>query len=277
MDPAYRTIQRSLFDLNIHTELWRPNGRWFAIKVYYSPASDPPAFFSVLHTRRGWFLSAGTNYLIPNEDDVVDLCGALVAGPSSLKSVVDKFRLQKQVTWFRDESAAEADLWQAVGWRKQSDSENESAWKSVNRHLMFPGDEVSLARPFATWDLSVIYDFDWNGHDQASIRLNEAGLLSFRQCLAADEELIALNWNHSGYSLASNASLQTGDTELWPISIFSDGDYHAFVSGDLRCGILSQPDGKLTVFGGRLPEVMALQLANANFIKSLNDGRAVEP
>jgi len=277
MNSAYRPLQEALERYHVSTELTRPCGGSVSVKVFYSSVSNPPNYFYVRRSQRGWIVSAGIPHLLPDKVQIVDVCVALAARAEPVESIVRRFGLEKWQSWSSDEAAARRESWKSLGWREHTDEEHHAACDDLKRRLNFPSDELSTPHPSVTWDLSFFYDDDLYAYDEAVSQLNLAGLVSFRKCLSPGEELMAINWQHCSYSLALDGELRSGDLDLWPITIFGDGDVHGFFSTNMQCGISAHPYGNLTVFGEQLPEVMASQLAKVSFANRLKTSAPSSP
>ncbi|TDD44570.1 DUF2716 domain-containing protein [Nonomuraea terrae] len=80
-------------------------------------------------------------------------------------------------------------------------------------------------------------------------RLVRRGLLA---CVRPDEPLYFLDWNHQGYRFDP---LRVGGPgrPFWPGTAYPDGDYHLYVTADLRLGTFGHPwEESLCVFGADL-------------------------
>ena len=77
---------------------------------------------------------------------------------------------------------------------------------------------------------------------------------------ARDEQLLVLDWQHPAYLFSPHRhALEPGQ---WPVPVFPNGDYYAFLSGDLNMGTFGRPwEQTLCVFGEPLIEQLGEPLA----------------
>ena len=68
------------------------------------------------------------------------------------------------------------------------------------------------------------------------------------------EPIYALDWNHECFRFLPHRWDPVCSTDDWPLSALPAGEYHLFVTGDLRLGSLGHPwEESLCVFGDLLP------------------------
>ncbi len=259
MTRTHETLSAKLNEAGIINEFFRLNKRWVALRVFYR-APDRAPWFWVRHSSLGWSLGDVDVYRVPAWQDVLDVCISRALGGEPHGREVSSADLDGQSSWTREEFAAEERIWESVGWRQIDEPASTMICDAFEKRFGYPSDRFLAPEPSAAWDFSCLYDCDLCALERSSAQLNLAGLLSLRECLSENESLIALDWNHVSYELASRTVLETGDLEKWPITVFPEGDYHIFVARDFRLGIVSDPSGMVCAFGDQMPQAMALKL-----------------
>jgi hypothetical protein len=113
--------------------------------------------------------------------------------------------------------------------------------------------------PSITFDLSVIRDGAERG--AAYDAINAEALRAFVWALPDIDELIALDWQHPAYRFHPKAQALSWRPE-WPVPVFPDGDYFAFLTEDYSEGTFGHPwEQTLCVIGSRLIESLGHSLA----------------
>lgn len=104
--------------------------------------------------------------------------------------------------------------------------------------------------PSVTWDIAdLLNEFNpWT--DPQATPYNLALLTALRSCLAEDEPVLALDWQHSCYLFYPHHFRGADDPGSWRIPALPSGEYHLFVTEDHRLGSLGHPwAATLCVFG----------------------------
>ncbi|MFF1608102.1 DUF2716 domain-containing protein [Amycolatopsis sp. NPDC058278] len=77
-----------------------------------------------------------------------------------------------------------------------------------------------------------------------------------RESVEPGEELYWLDWQHVGYRF--DPARVDGAGPRWPGGVFPDGDYHIYLTGDLRLGTFGHPwEATICVFGDLLTRIDA--------------------
>jgi hypothetical protein len=261
MEHTLHTLRSRLIELKVKNELYWMNRRWPALKVFSKDSMN--GFFWVRKSTHGWVLGDQDIYLVRDSSNIADVCAAWLSERNSHCSVSVSPGVKLEATWWNDEWSAEQEMWESVGWQKLFELENTMYCDQWEPILPIGNDFLSELSPSRSWDFSYMYDQDMIDYELHSAQLNLVSLQTLRDCLAKTEELLALDWNHDCYRLLPDASLRVGDLELWPIPVFPSGDIHAFVARDFRRGIACNPNGVITAFGDRIPQVFTTELTKS--------------
>ena len=108
-------------------------------------------------------------------------------------------------------------------------------------------------------DLGPIFAHEGARFAAAEAAINAAALRSF-VWLADEEELTALDWQHTPYRYppAKHALLELG----WPVPVFPNGDYYIHTTSDLRWGTFGHPwQQSLTIWGEELVHTLGTELS----------------
>jgi hypothetical protein len=63
-------------------------------------------------------------------------------------------------------------------------------------------------------------------------------LRAFQQCLAPDEFLYVLDWQHDCYRFWPHRLPTDASAAMWKVPLLPDGDYYHFLAPDFRLGVL---------------------------------------
>lgn len=102
--------------------------------------------------------------------------------------------------------------------------------------------------------------------------INASALRAFVWLTGEDDELLALDWNHSAfrYSPAAFTHSYAASSKVpgavfaacdWPVQVFPNGDYYAHMTPDLRWGTFGHPwQQTLTIWGHELVDTLGAEL-----------------
>jgi hypothetical protein len=114
--------------------------------------------------------------------------------------------------------------------------------------------------PSLTIDLSPICDHEGSRFAAGAKAVDTLGLYAFTCVTEVDEKLIVLDWQHPCYQFSPHRQALKDDS--WPVTIFPNGDYYAFVNQDFSMGTFGHPwEQTLCVFGEPLIERLGKPLA----------------
>ena len=120
---------------------------------------------------------------------------------------------------------------------------NEFQFRPSVRSSEWPG--IREPRPSITYSIANWADF--------ADPLDPQALVVFRNVVAADTRLYALDWQHTSYWFFPHCA----GREPFSISVFPDGDYHIFLAEDFSFGFFGHPwEETVCVFGQRLLSAM---------------------
>lgn len=170
---------------------------------------------------------------------------------------------------------------QPSAWSRLDSNSYDHVWRSFEEHFRFrpsgaPEGWLAIQEPSPslTLDLSVIPDGAPRG--AAYDAINAEALRCFVWHLADAQELLVLDWQHPAYRFQPATQALTWSA-VWPVPVFPDGDYIAFLTPDFTEGTFGHPwEQTLCVMGERLVRTLGEWLATWLPIKR-EDGRPVEP
>ncbi|MBX9245974.1 DUF2716 domain-containing protein [Actinotalea ferrariae] len=142
----------------------------------------------------------------------------------------------------------------------------DEAWALVDAHLDFRPDfyeretpAIDLPAGSLVIDLSPVFSVPGPRFAAGLAAVNAAALRNF-VWLTADEELIALDWQHTPYRYNPGAHALAGLPE-WPVPVFPDGDYFIHHAPRLEWGTLGHPwQQTLTLWGDPLVRSLGREL-----------------
>ena len=142
-------------------------------------------------------------------------------------------------------------------WEDLGLSEYRSVWEKFASEFQFrPSSDPPIVPGFVVPSPFEVYGLP-NGiiSDKYLNDLNTLFLKVFRDIVAEDGYLYALDWHHDSYRLYIHRHL-----DEWKISIYPDRDYHIFLSQDMSFGVIGHPWRRvICVFGeGLLDHVRRL-------------------
>jgi hypothetical protein len=154
----------------------------------------------------------------------------------------------------------------SAAWTALDGAARDRAWDAFEARFGFRASTqaegwpaISEPKPSITFDLSGIVDGP--RRSSAFDAINAEALRCFVWALAEDTELNALDWQHPAYRFTPARQALAHSPE-WPISVYPDGDYYAFLTDDLSEGTFGHPwEQTLCVIGPRLGETLGRSLA----------------
>jgi hypothetical protein len=142
-------------------------------------------------------------------------------------------------------------------WVELPDHRSASIWHRFETAFDFrpsvrPEDWPSFREPApsVTWNIHpLLLEFNpWQ--DTRATPYNLALLSALRACVAEDEPVLALDWQHTGYEFFPHRFRGAQKPAAWCIPALPSGEYHIFVTEDHRLGSLGHPwEQSLCVFG----------------------------
>jgi Protein of unknown function (DUF2716) len=113
--------------------------------------------------------------------------------------------------------------------------------------------------PSVTIDLTPVFENEGAVFASGAEVVNSLSLYAFTTLTATDEELVVLDWQRPCYLFAPHRQTPGG---YWPVNVFPNGDYYAFLNQDLTMGTFGHPwEQTLCVFGDSLIELLGEPLA----------------
>lgn len=144
--------------------------------------------------------------------------------------------------------------------------EYRQAWAPFDAQFDFRPDfyeriEPAFAAPEGSLviDLSPVFGAQGPRFAAGEAAVNAAALRAF-VWLAGDQELVALDWQHTPYSY-SPADHAVAGLHDWPVPVFPNGDYCIHYAPGLRWGTLGHPwQQTLTLWGDDLASSLGAEL-----------------
>lgn len=117
--------------------------------------------------------------------------------------------------------------------------------------------------PSVTFDLSPVFvDSGRSGFAAGQDAVNALGLLAMTRVTAVTERLLVLDWQHPCHWFWPHRQAISEDI-AWPVAVFPNGDYYAFLTEDMTAGTFGHPwEQTLCVFGDRFVGVLAPMLSS---------------
>jgi hypothetical protein len=155
----------------------------------------------------------------------------------------------------------------AEAWTAVDLDQYETYWQPFDAQFRFrPGMNPSTwpairePTPSITIDLAPVFENGGAQFASGANAVNALGLYAFTRVIEKDQQLMVLDWQHPCYRFSPHRQSLTSST--WPVTIFPDGDYHAFLTQDLSVGTFGHPwEQTLCVFGEPLIERLGEPLA----------------
>jgi len=152
----------------------------------------------------------------------------------------------------------------ARGWTTLSKAANSAAWDEFERRFplrlgMSPETwpAINEPSPSVTFDLTQVCDLarsegadGGRGYAAAECELERHFLRCFRGCTPTDGRVLALNYNHDGYSFDPAALAEPHEDDLWPETMAPIDEYRVFGPPGYHFGAFAHPwERSLCVFG----------------------------
>ncbi len=104
--------------------------------------------------------------------------------------------------------------------------------------------------PSLTWRIRDLLAEFYPWRDPRAAPYNLALLHALRACVAEDEPVLALDWQHAAYEFYPHRLREPHEVANWCIPALPSGEYHIFVTEDHRLGSLGHPwEQTVCVFG----------------------------
>jgi hypothetical protein len=104
--------------------------------------------------------------------------------------------------------------------------------------------------PSVTWDISDLLGAFSPWRDPQATPCNLALWQALKECVAEDEPVLALDWQHTGYEFYPHRFRAPERPMNWCIPALPAGEYHIFLAEDHRLGSLGHPWAQtLCIFG----------------------------
>src|SRR5262245_33738797 len=119
----------------------------------------------------------------------------------------------------------------------RADAEYRAVWGRFYAHFQFRPDyyerhSPAIIEPTPCAVINLFGEFDARSIDS----LNELFLGAFRTATNQNENLYALDWQHTSYWFHP-----FHDTHPWRLSVYPNGDYYAFLAADFSFGTFGHP------------------------------------
>ena len=140
------------------------------------------------------------------------------------------------------------------------------AWAPFNERFDFKPDfyertepAINLPERSLVIDLAPVYAHEGPRFAAGGHAINAAALRCF-VWLAGDQEMTALDWQHTPYRY-SPAKHAVAESDQWLIPVFPDGDYYIHLAPGLTWGSFGHPwQRSLTLWGDELVESLGAEL-----------------
>lgn len=138
----------------------------------------------------------------------------------------------------------------SAGWLHLDGEQEAAIWDRFDARCRFrpsgnPDHWPSIVEPVpsVTWDLATSrgeVEQGWrSGLWQRSVdagEINRLVMAALRDCLTDSQWVYVLDWQHPTYRCWPHRFDTALASDAWPVEVFPDGDYYAFVHPDLRWG-----------------------------------------
>lgn len=113
--------------------------------------------------------------------------------------------------------------------------------------------------PSVTVDLAPIFASKPAEFAAAEGAVNALALLAMTRVFAPTERLLVLDWQHQSWWFRPHQQA-TRDDWQWPVEVFPNGDYYAFLTEDMSTGTFGHPWERTLCIFGELAPVLAPML-----------------
>ena len=144
-------------------------------------------------------------------------------------------------------------------WEELSDSRDDEAraWSFLYDQLHFhpsvyaehwPG--ISEPRPSITYSMGHMYEVGPDRAAELERDLHLNALTAFQACLATEQRMYALDWQHLCYWFYPYRPFNAVNPDAWSVRVWPDGDYFIFLADDFRFGLFGHPwEQTICIFG----------------------------
>jgi hypothetical protein len=152
-----------------------------------------------------------------------------------------------------------------LAWERITLDHNRDFWDPFDARFHFhprfrqPGPAIIEPKPSTTVDLSPLFTNPGPVFAAGQAAVNALALLAMTQAFPVSQRLLVLDWQHPSYWFWPHRHA-VADDQTWPVEVFPDGDYYAFLTEDLTEGTFGHPwEQTLCIFGPRLmPRLLPL-------------------
>jgi hypothetical protein len=142
-------------------------------------------------------------------------------------------------------------------WIELAHHRTERVWDRFDEAFQFrpsvrPEDWPTFLEPVPsiTWDISDLLAEFYPWHDPQATPYNLALWQALCECVAEDEPVLALDWQHAAYEFYPYRFRVPEEPRNWCIPALPSGEYHIFITEDHRLGSMGHPWAQtLCVFG----------------------------
>lgn len=174
-------------------------------------------------------------------------------------------------------------------WTLLTNTEYTKVWDDFERKFNFkPSAEtpaIDEPKGSLVFDISSYFQLDEDEQQLLEKDLNEKLLQCFKIIVKKDEFIYALDWQHPAYKLdvlninideynaryfiGNGLLFRRGDADYYMIEFFPNGDYHIFLTKDMKNGIIGHPwKQSMCVFGKELLVALSSNMPKL-FIKTI--------
>ncbi|WP_030456937.1 DUF2716 domain-containing protein [Herbidospora cretacea] len=135
-------------------------------------------------------------------------------------------------------------------------------WDPFTERFAFrPSHEGAVAicepAPSVTVDLAPVFAHEGARFAAGLDAVNALGLLAMTHVFPESQRLVVLDWQHSCWWFRPHRQALDPRPE-WPVGVFPNGDYYAFLTEDMSTGTFGHPwEQTLCVFGDPLVTALA--------------------
>ena len=148
-----------------------------------------------------------------------------------------------------------------AAWEQVPLENYEDFWEPFDARFHFRRTQqraIDEPSPSVTFDLAPIFASVPAQFAAAQQAVNAQALLAMTRAFGAAERLIVLDWQHPSWWFRPHQQAVKGD-QRWPVEVFPDGDYYAFLTQDLNSGTFGHPwDQTLCVFGALMRDLVPM-------------------
>ena len=143
-----------------------------------------------------------------------------------------------------------------AAWYELKQEEEDKVWDRFYTQFSFrpsvnpaywPG--IKEPQPSITYSISSIYGAGEEHYQRLDKDLRTKTLTALRLCIAPDEFLYVLDWQHACYRFYPHPSY-AGKPIKWLVPVLPNGDYYIFLRQDFTFGLFGHPwEQTICVFG----------------------------